>query len=117
MKSLLGQIKPEDFIIGIRPDIDENNVWTGEVTMNIVTSKENPLDDDDYYALLAFCKVICSSVPVMEEDDYVRKKLEDKADEYEKYVEEPLKKKKGKVVDKQDNVVILSFDADTKGNA
>ena len=96
MKNVISKIKPEDFVIGIRPDMDENNVWTGEIHMSIVTDKNNPLDDDDYYSLLAFCKVICSSVPAMEEDDYIRKKLEDKAIEF---------------------VVVLSFDAETKGNA
>ena len=116
MKNILSKIKPEDFVIGIRPDMDENNVWTGEIHMSIVTDKNNPLNDDDYYSLLAFCKVICSSVPAMEEDDYIRKKLEDKATEFDEYTDAP-QKKKGKVVDKQGNVVVLSFDAETKGNA
>lgn len=116
MKSVTDKINREDFIIGIRPTLDKDDVWTGEINMNIVTSKDNPLDDDDYYSLLAFCKVICSSVPVMDEDDYVRKKLEDKAAKFEDEVEAP-KNKKGKVVDKKGNVVVLSFDAETEGNA
>ena len=116
MKSVTDKINPEDFVIGIRPTLDKDDVWTGEINMNIVTSKDNPLDDDDYYALLAFCKVVCSSVPVMDEDDYVRKKLEEKAAKFVEEVEMP-KKKKGKVVDKQGNVVVLSFDAETEGNA
>ena len=49
MKNILSKIMPEDFVIGIRPDIDENNIWTGEIHMSIVTDKNNPLDDDDYY--------------------------------------------------------------------
>tara|TARA_Y100001972_G_C7660671_1_gene333201 strand:- start:60 stop:404 length:345 start_codon:yes stop_codon:yes gene_type:complete len=114
MKILNNDIKPEDFIIGISPALDENNVWTGEINMNIVTSKDNPMSDDDYYSLLHFCKVICSSVPVMESDSYVKEKLTEKADQFE---EDIIPKKKGKVVDKHDNVVVLSFDADTDGNA
>jgi len=50
MKNILSKIKPEDFVIGIRPDMDEDNVWTGEIHMSIVTDKNNPLDDDDYYS-------------------------------------------------------------------
>ena len=116
MKNMSDKLNIEDFIIGIRPTLDKDNVWTGEINMNIVTSKDNPLDDDDYYSLLAFCKVICSSVPVMDEDDYVRNKLEEKAAKFADEVEYP-KNKKGKVVDKQGNVVVLSFDAETEGNA
>lgn len=116
MKNMVDKINAEDFVIGIRPTLDKDDVWTGEINMNIITSKDNPLDDDDYYSLLSFCKVICSSVPVMEEDDYVRQKLEDMSTKFEEYPELP-QKKKGKVVDKKDNVVVLSFESDTKGNA
>ena len=84
--------------------------------MSIITSVDNPLTDDDYYGVLSFCKVVCSSVPVMEEDEYVRRKLEDKADAFDDVSFTP-EKKKAKIVDKHDNVVVLSFDADTEGNA
>lgn len=116
MKNILNKINREDFIIGVRPSLDSNNTWTGEINLSIVTSKDNPLDDDDYYSLLSFCKVICSSVPAMEEDEYIRKKLEAKATEYQD-MEEALEDKKAKIVDRHDNVVVLSFDADTEGNA
>ena len=61
--------------------------------MSIITSVDNPLTDDDYYGLLSFCKVVCSSVPVMEEDEYVRKRLEDKADAFDELNFAPEKKK------------------------
>ena len=116
MKNVIKQIKNEDFIINIRPRLDSKRDWTGEVDLSIITSVDNPLTDDDYYGVLSFCKVVCSSVPVMEEDEYVRKKLEDKADAFDDVAFAP-EKKKAKVVDKHDNVEVLSFDADTDGNA
>ena len=116
MKNVINQLRKEDFVISIRPQLDSKRIWTGEVDLSIVTSVDNPLTDDDYYGLLSFCKVVCSSVPVMEEDEYVRKKLEDKADAFDELNFAP-EKKKGKVVDRHDNVVVLSFDADTDGNA
>lgn len=116
MKNVFNQIKKEDFIISVRPRLDSKRAWTGEVDLSIVTSMDNPLTDDDYYGVLSFCKVVCSSVPVMEEDEYVRKLLEDKANEFDEINFVP-EKKKGKVVDKHDNVVVLSFDADTEGSA
>ncbi len=116
MKNIIKQIKKEDFVISVRPTLDSKRNWTGEVDLSIITSVDNPLTDDDYYGLLSFCKVVCSSVPVMEEDEYVRDKLEDKAAIFDDVVVTP-KKKKAKIVDKHDNVVVLSFDADTEGNA
>lgn len=116
MKNVFNQIRKEDFIISVRPRLDSKRVWTGEVDLSIVTSIDNPLTDDDYYGVLSFCKVVCSSVPVMEDDEYVRKTLEDKAMEFDELNLVP-EKKKAKVVDRHDNVVVLSFDADTEGSA
>ncbi len=116
MNNITNQIKKEDFIISVRPKLDSKRVWTGEVDLSIVTSIDNPLTDDDYYGVLSFCKVVCSSVPAMEEDEYIRKTLEDKAVEFDEVTYTP-ENKKGKVVDRHDNVVVLSFDADTEGNA
>ena len=116
MKNIIKQIKKEDFVINVRPKLDSKRDWTGEVDLSIITSVDNPLTDDDYYAILSFCKVICSSVPVMEEDEYVRQALEDKATQFDELNFVP-EKKKGKIVDKHDNVVVLSFDADTDGSA
>tara|TARA_R110000803_G_scaffold102310_3_gene170381 strand:- start:651 stop:1001 length:351 start_codon:yes stop_codon:yes gene_type:complete len=112
MKDTIKRMRPEDFIINVRPDLNDKKEWTGEVDISIMTAGDNPLGDDDYYGVMGFCRVICSSVPVMEQDDYVREALEKKADEYEGLLNPPSKK--GKVVDKHDNVVVLSFEPDAK---
>ena len=65
MKDTIKRMRPEDFIINVRPDLND-----------------------------------------------VREALEKKADEYEGLLNPPSKK--GKVVDKHDNVVVLSFEPDAK---
>ena len=67
-----------------------------------------PTDYQNFIALSRYAR--------WKEDEYVRKKLEDKADAFDDVAFTP-EKKKAKVVDKHDNVVVLSFDADTDGNA
>ena len=33
---------------------------------------DNPLDDEDYYKVMHFAKMMCASVPVMEESEDLR---------------------------------------------
>ena len=54
------ELEPEDFILRIHPKRDENNKWTGEVIVGIVTTDENPLDDADYSGMLQFTNLISS---------------------------------------------------------
>ena len=51
--------------------------WTGEVDVSVVSSKENPLSDEDYYGVLEFCGIICANIPMMEKDASLRTKAVD----------------------------------------
>ena len=97
----------EDFVICVRPQMDKDFNWTSEVIVFIMTSEKNPLNDDDYYGVLDFCRALCATIAIMEKDDDLRKRAIKEADEYENE-----DKPKLKVVDKKDNVVILSFESD-----
>ena len=84
----------------------EDRRWTGEVDVSVISSADNPLSDDDYYGVLEFCRVICASIPLMEKDEYLRQraiKFLEKEDELYN------KQNKPKIVDKRDNVVVVSF--------
>ncbi len=61
-------VEPEDFAIRLHPKLDKNNKWTGEVVVGIVTSESSKLDDHDYSGMLQFTNMLCSCVPMMEED-------------------------------------------------
>ena len=100
-------IRNEDFVIDVRPEMDRHSKWTGGINVSIMTSPKNPLDDDDYYGVMELCRSICASVPLMERDEDLRQRLVKEANHNEEKPEPKLK-----VVDKQDNVVVLSFDTD-----
>lgn len=105
------KLNNEDFIIQVKPTLRNDSEWTGEVDVSVITSSDNPLNDEDYYGVLEFCRVMCASIPLMERDENIRKKaiafLQEEDKEYEK-------QNKPKIVDRHDNVVVLSFDSDTK---
>tara|TARA_R100000329_G_C7552505_1_gene195238 strand:+ start:386 stop:742 length:357 start_codon:yes stop_codon:yes gene_type:complete len=113
---LLSNISKEDFVIRIRPMLDEENSWTGQVDITIVTFPENPLDDDDYNQLIHFSKMVCSSVPIMEEVEQIREMFNEYALLKE---EEDVDTEDQKDVEKtyDGNVIHIKFDTDTKGSA
>lgn len=103
----LDDINPEDFLIQVKPMLNPAKRWTGEVDVSVVSSKENPLSDEDYYGVLEFCRIICASIPMMEKDESLRTKAVDylrRQDEIE------IEKEKPKIIDKHDNVIVVSFD-------
>ena len=51
-KQIPMDIDEEDFIIRIHPHRDTNNKWTGDVTLGIITSDENPLSDHDFFYMM-----------------------------------------------------------------
>ena len=61
----------EDFIIRIRPGLDGVE-WTGEIDISIIAQATNPLDDEGYGQLMHFCKMMCSTVPIMEQQESIR---------------------------------------------
>ncbi len=107
----LDDINPEDFLIQVKPMLNPAKRWTGEVDVSVVSSKENPMNDEDYYGVLEFCRIICASIPMMEKDEDIRTRALDYLklqDELEKIKDTP------KIIDKQDNVIVVSFDKKKK---
>lgn len=110
-------VEPEDFIVRIRPFTDSSGSWNGEIDVAIIAQPDNPLDDDDYYQVMHFCKMIASTIPVMEFN-------EDFRDLVHEYVMETIDKvydveleDKPKVVEKDGNVVKIDFSSKTEGSA
>ena len=114
--TIKSKIDLEDFIIRVKPILNNRQDWTGEVDVSVVSSADNPLSDDDYYGVLEFCRVMCATVPLMEKDDDLRNKAIEWIEKEDKMYHKN-NSKKGKVVDRHDNVVVLSFDSETKGNS
>ena len=121
MDKLAKEVNNEDLLIRVRPFADDDGKWSGEVDISIMAMPDNPLDDEDYYQVMHFAKMMCAAVPVMEEVEEVRiavdayvKDIIDNDTQLELKIE-PDKPTVEKTYD--GNVVRLTFDTKTGGSA
>ncbi len=120
LEKLLTEINEEDFLIRVRPFADDDGGWSGEVDISIMAMPDNPLDDDDYYKVMHFAKMMCAAVPVMEEveelrnivHEYVTKVIDNEMD-----IGVELEEEAGVEKTYDGNVVHLSFNTKTGGSA
>jgi len=108
-------IEGNDFLVRIRPLTDYSGSWNGEIDLAVITSPDNELGDDDYIGMMHFCKMVASSIPVMELNEEFRELVHSYVIEvvdkdYEDDVEE-----KATVINTEGNIVTVDFK--TKGNA
>ena len=112
------QIDEEDFVIRVRPSMNGDE-WTGEIDISIISQADNPLNDESYGQVMHFCKMMCATVPIMEQDETIRNLVHtyvmEVVDNETDYV---LEEDEDIIVTKEDgNVVHLSFGSKTKGSA
>ena len=114
------EMRKEDFMIRVRPFADEDGSWNGEVDISIMYGDDNPMNDEDFHQLLHFTKMMCASVPVMEEvkelrnivHEYVTKIIDKEMD-----ISVELEEQAGVEKSYDGNVIHLNFNSRTKGNA
>lgn len=111
------RIVPRDFVIRIRPELDKKKMWNGVVDVVIITDKKNPMGDDDYYQVLHLAKMMCATVPLMDEDEELRFDLTDYVNSVDREVMNSVQKSSAKVNKVEDNVIHITIDTKTKGNA
>jgi len=117
---LAKEVQNEDLLIRVRPFADNDGKWTGEVDISIMAMPDNPMDDEDYYQVMHFAKMMCATVPVMEEvedlrnivHEYVLKYI-DNEDDIEIELEDEIAVEKTY----DGNVVHLNFNTKTGGSA
>ena len=125
-EKVIKQLREEDILICIRPDVlkeTDKYFWSGNLDVSILAGRTNPLEDDDYYSLLHFAKMVAASVPVMEKSEelreiihnYVVSEVDTIDNEVVKNLDEDSDR--GKVLDITDNVLTISFGSKTKGTA
>ena len=103
-------LEEEDFVIQIKPHMDSKG-WTGDVSLSIMVGKRNPLNDDDFEAMLNFTRQICATVPLMEQNKIFRDAVEEEANKHlpiEDVFDIP-DKKGGRVKEMDDNVIHITF--------
>tara|TARA_B100001094_G_C18117209_1_gene764727 strand:- start:305 stop:685 length:381 start_codon:yes stop_codon:yes gene_type:complete len=121
MEKLAKEVNEEDFLIRVRPFSDDDGRWSGEVDISIMAMPDNPLDDEDYYNVMHFTKMMCASVPVMEEVEELRNIVHEyvtKVIDTEMDIDVELEEEAAGVEKTYDgNVVHLSFNTKTGGSA
>ena len=120
LEKLLTEINEEDFLIRVRPFANDEGAWSGEVDISIMAMPDNPLDDEDYYKVMHFAKMMCASVPVMEESEELR----DIVHEYvinvldnEMEIDVELEEEVGVEKTYDGNIVHINFNTKTGGSA
>ena len=104
-------LEDEDFVIQIKPHIDSKG-WTGDVSLSIMVGKKNPLNDEDFEAMLNFTRQICATVPLMEQNKIFRDAVEEEANKHlpiEDVFDIPDNKKDSRVTEIDDNIIHISF--------
>ena len=96
----------EDYAIILRPHLDEEQRWLGEVSVDIMTSEHNKLDDDDFWEMMHFTSMVCASIPVMDRNPQFKSAC---LKESELYLQKRLDYAKDKVIEKKDNVITINF--------
>ena len=120
MEKLASEINEEDFLIRVRPFANDDGRWSGEVDISIMAMPDNPMDDEDYYQVMHFAKMMCASVPVMEEVEELRNIVHEyvtKVMDTEMDIDVELEEEAGVEKTYDGNVVHLSFNTKTGGSA
>ena len=66
---MITKVKPEDFIIQVRPFIDpKTKNWNGIITLNIISSDKTPLNKKEETDNRHICQMMCSVIPLTEEN-------------------------------------------------
>lgn len=120
MEKLANEVNEEDFLIRVRPFADDDGRWSGEVDISIMAMPNNPMDDEDYYQVMHFAKMMCASVPVMEEVEELRNIVHEyvtKVIDTEMDIDVELEEEAGVEKTYDGNVVHLSFNTKTGGSA
>jgi hypothetical protein len=120
MEQLKKQIEDEDFVIRLRPYADDDGKWNGEIDISIMAFPENRMDDDDYGQVMHFCKMMCATVPIMEESkdirdiihEYVLNVIDNEMD-----ITVELEEEMGVEKTYDGNVIHLNFNTKTGGSA
>ena len=120
MEKLAKEISEEDFLIRVRPFANDEGRWSGEVDISIMAMPDNPMDDDDFYQVMHFIKMMCAAVPVMEEVEELRNIVHEyviKVLDNEMNIDVELEEEEGVEKTYDGNVVHLHFNTKTGGSA
>ena len=94
---------PNDFVIRISPEVDDNGDWTGDLTVGMLTTDDNTMKAEDFAHLKVVTDMLIAAIPLMEQDPEVRRKLFKIVDTIDDEEEKPL------IAERDGNVVKVNF--------
>lgn len=106
-----------DFIIYVKPSLDDDGEWDGDLQFAVSPPESNLLTNEDFYTLTNICKSMVAALPILESEprliDKLRDYMENNIDtQYEIELEpEP------KILKEEGNVTTINFSTRTKGEA
>jgi len=106
-ESILIDFDPNDFLIRLNPMLDEDGYWSGNISVGIVTTPENNLDEEDFDQMMYLTMLVTASLPLMEDSVEFRKALNKYAKKLHNDSDEESPKPKTEKI--ADNVIKLKF--------
>lgn len=119
-EEMMERIQDEDFVIRVRPFADEDGTWNGEIDIAIMAFPNNPLCDEDYGNIMHFTKMMCATVPIMEQEESVRELVHEyvmNVLDNEMDIDVELEEECGVEKTYDGNIVHLNFNSKTRGSA
>ena len=75
---IIDKLDKNDFIIRVRPNKNRRNgAWAGSADIVVITSEDNDLPENEWSDLMQFSRMMCASVPIIEEVETFRNLLRD----------------------------------------
>ena len=106
-KDLHFKLDDQDIIIRMQPILDHQNNWTGDVTLQVLDSVDNPLSDRDFNDIMFFARMCLVGIDLLRSDEtYSRKVYEIVRKELEEEARPKLK-----LISRHDNVISVDFKA------
>lgn len=119
-KQIIDALENEDFLIRVRPFADDDGTWNGEIDISIMAFPDNPMDDEDYGNVMHFVKMMCATVPLMEQEESLRELVHEyvmKVIDNDTGIDVELEEECGVEKTYDGNIVHLNFNSKTGGNA
>ena len=106
-KDLHFRLDDQDILIRMQPILDHQNNWTGDVTLQVLDSVDNPLSDRDFNDIMFFARMCLVGIDLLRSDEtYSRKVYEIVRKELEEEARPKLK-----LISRHDNVISVDFKA------
>ena len=103
-KDLHFKLDDQDIVVRMKPILDHQNNWTGDVHLQVLDSIANPLSDRDFNEIMLFARMCLVGIDLLRSDEDISKRV------YE-IVREEMKEEKKPEVTRHGNIIKVDFKA------